>query len=155
MGFCDVRDPAKETRWLPGFLLSMAWLAGFSYLMCYSADRITESFGIPSALMGVTVCAVGTSFPNFYASLIMAKAGRSSMAIANALGSNIQNIFIALALPWVVRTMVPSPHLFFVGSAGIFANVLAMAVTLLVLLVLVARGRMALDRTAGYVLIGT
>ncbi|KAF4746512.1 hypothetical protein FOZ63_017974, partial [Perkinsus olseni] len=67
MGFCDVRDPAKEARWLPGFLLSMAWLAVFSYLMCYSADRITESFGIPSALMGVTVCAVGTSFPNFYA----------------------------------------------------------------------------------------
>ncbi|KAF4693998.1 hypothetical protein FOZ60_009437 [Perkinsus olseni] len=154
MGFCDVRDPSKEARWLPGFLLSMAWLAVFSYLMCYSADRITESFGIPSALMGVTVCAVGTSFPNFYASLIMAKAGRSSMAIANALGSNIQNIFIALALPWIVRTMTPSPHLFFVGSAGIFANVLAMAVTLLVLLVLVARGRMALDRTAGYVLIG-
>ncbi|KAF4750005.1 hypothetical protein FOZ63_024606, partial [Perkinsus olseni] len=66
-------------------------------------EAVTETFRrlLMSALMGVTVCAVGTSFPNFYASLIMAKAGRSSTAIANALGSNIQNIFIALALPWI------------------------------------------------------
>eukprot|EP00453_Perkinsus_chesapeaki_P003083 CAMPEP_0185915288 /NCGR_PEP_ID=MMETSP0924C-20121207/2223_1 /TAXON_ID=321610 /ORGANISM="Perkinsus chesapeaki, Strain ATCC PRA-65" /LENGTH=71 /DNA_ID=CAMNT_0028639065 /DNA_START=27 /DNA_END=239 /DNA_ORIENTATION=+ len=71
MGFCDVRDPSKESRWLAGFILSMAWLAVFSYVMCFSSDRITDAFGISSALMGVTVCAVGTSFPNFYASLIM------------------------------------------------------------------------------------
>ena len=33
----------------------------------------------------------------------MAKAGRADMAIANALGSNVQNVFLALAIPWLMR----------------------------------------------------
>ena len=71
-------------RWIQCFGVSMAWLALFSYLMVTAADGLHEGFGIPMDLLGITVCAVGTSFPNFWASILMAKQGRASMAVANA-----------------------------------------------------------------------
>lgn len=40
------------------------------------------------------------------------------MAIANALGSNIQNIFVALALPWTLTTILSNPHPFKVSAKG-------------------------------------
>ena len=50
---------------------------------------------------GITVCAIGTSFPNAVASVLMAQQNKPAAAIANALGSNVQNVFLAMALPWV------------------------------------------------------
>ena len=87
----------------------MAWLAAFSYAVCWTADQLTTDFHIPSAVVGLTVAAVGTSFANLASSLIEARRGNTEMAVANALGSNIQNIFLALA---VVRDPPPNLHLF-------------------------------------------
>ena len=53
---------------------------------------------------GITVCAIGTSFPNAVASVLMAQQNKPAAAIANALGSNVQNVFLAMALPWVFRS---------------------------------------------------
>ena len=52
---------------------------------------------------GITVCAIGTSFPNAVASVLMAQQNKPAAAIANALGSNVQNVFLAMALPWATR----------------------------------------------------
>lgn len=32
------------------------------------------------------------------------------MAVANALGSNVQNVFLALALPWTLKTLFAADH---------------------------------------------
>merc|ERR1712232_684985 len=88
--------PKRRKLWPLTFFMAMVWLAFFSYWICFMADRITEEFGIPSSLLGLTLTAIGTSFPNCIASVIVARRGQCSMAIANALGSNIQNVFLAL-----------------------------------------------------------
>merc|ERR1711974_546263 len=60
------------------------------------------------AFLGVTVCAVGTSFPNAIASVLMSKQDKSAAAIANALGSNVQNVFLAMAMPWLIYMATPT-----------------------------------------------
>jgi len=62
---------------------------------------------IPTAFLGITVCAIGTSFPNAVASVIMSQQNKPAAAIANALGSNVQNVFLAMAIPWLCFQTMP------------------------------------------------
>lgn len=101
--FCDVKDLKKENRYPFCFFGAMCWLAFYSWMMLEVADQIHYNIpAIPSSFLGITVCAVGTSFPNCIASIIMAQQNKPAAAIANALGSNVQNVFLAMALPWVI-----------------------------------------------------
>jgi len=105
----DVKDIQKESRWPLCFLGAMGWLAVFSFLMLEVATQINSQIPqLSMAFLGVTVCAVGTSFPNAIASILMSKQDKSAAAIANALGSNVQNVFLAMALPWIIFMATPT-----------------------------------------------
>merc|ERR1712135_280861 len=99
----DVKQIEKQGRWPLCFVGAMCWLAFFSWLMLVVANEINCNIPVLSnAFLGITVCAVGTSFPNAVASILMAKQDKPAAAIANALGSNVQNVFLAMALPWCI-----------------------------------------------------
>merc|ERR1719491_416070 len=90
------------------FAGAMFWLAMFSYAMLEMANCIHYNIpSVPTAFLGITVCAIGTSFPNAVASVIMASQNKPAAAIANALGSNVQNVFLAMAMPWVIFQCFP------------------------------------------------
>merc|ERR1719382_2182188 len=97
----DVKDIKKEGRWPLCFLGAMFWLAIFSWGMLEIAEQINYNIpALPNSFLGITVCAIGTSFPNAVASILMAQ--QNKPAAANALGSNVQNVFLAMAMPWVI-----------------------------------------------------
>ncbi|CAK0837397.1 unnamed protein product [Prorocentrum cordatum] len=97
----DVKDIRKEDRWPLCFVGSMIWLAFQSWVLLEACDAIHYHIpAIPTSYLGITVCAVGTSFPNAVASVILAQQGKPDAAVANAVGSCVQNIFVAMALPW-------------------------------------------------------
>merc|ERR1719238_1425378 len=50
--------------------------------------------------MGLVFISAGTTVPHFLSSIIVAKEGQGDMAICNAIGSNIFNIFMGLGFPW-------------------------------------------------------
>merc|ERR1712087_189764 len=104
MGFAvDVKDVTKQGRWPLCFMGAMVWLAIFSYFMLEIAETIHYNIPmLPNAFLGITVCAIGTSFPNAVASILMSQQNKPAAAIANALGSNVQNVFLAMALPWMI-----------------------------------------------------
>ena len=43
--------------------------------------------------MGISVSAAGTSFPNLFASMVVARQGLGNMAVSNALGGNVRLVF--------------------------------------------------------------
>lgn len=57
--------------------------------------------GIPSTIMGVTVLAAGTSIPDALSSVDVAQDRQGNMAVANAVGSNVFDIWLGLGLPWL------------------------------------------------------
>jgi len=133
--------------------MSMVWLAVFSYCMCATADKIHKNFGLTEDLLGITLCALGTSFPNFYASVLIARENRSEMAIANALGSNIQNVLLALGFPWACATVAFGEYE--ISSAGIEIGIVWMAGTLALVLYLAVSNNFQLRSEHGVVMILT
>jgi len=98
-------DKPELQKWYPvSFMMSMTWLALFAYGVVAACDGIHKGFGISEALLGFTVAAAGTSFPNVFSGMVVSRQGKTSMAIANALGANVQNVFLALAVPWTIQT---------------------------------------------------
>lgn len=109
----DMDNPHLQ-KWYPlAFVMSMAWLAVFAFLVVGVCNGIHDDFGISTVVLGFTVAAAGTSFPNVFSGMVVSRQGKPSMAIANALGANVQNVFIALAIPWSIQC-------FFVNRGGSF-----------------------------------
>jgi len=131
----DVKQIEKQGRWPLCFVGAMCWLAFFSWLMLVVANEINCNIPVLSnAFLGITVCAVGTSFPNAVASILMAKQNQPAAAIANALGSNVQNVFLAMALPWVIYICIASGFQpYHAKAAGVKEGVVWMMGTLLIL----------------------
>jgi|ERR1711924_350633 len=150
----DVKDIRKEGRWAMCFCGAMSWLAVFSYGMLEIAEQIHCNINvIPNAFLGITVCAVGTSFPNAIASIIMAQQNKPAAAIANALGSNVQNVFLAMALPWVIYCCTQNLDSIPQNVAGINEGVAWMFGTLVLVFIMVVMPPFcAMNKSYGYLL---
>ncbi|GMH41821.1 hypothetical protein BSKO_09731 [Bryopsis sp. KO-2023] len=91
-----------QTWYLATFTMSIVWIGGISWYMVEWAADIGCILGIPDAIMGVTVLAAGTSIPDAMSSIVVAKQGMGDMAVANAVGSNVFDIWLGLGLPWMI-----------------------------------------------------
>jgi len=93
-------------KWWPlSIIISLAWISGFVYLMVELANSMGCILNVHPVVMGLTVLAVGTSFPDFISSIYSAKAGYGDMAVANCLGSNIFDVLLCLGLPWFLSSV--------------------------------------------------
>lgn len=62
------------------------------------ASSIAAILGVPEAIIGVTIVAVGTSLPELAVSVSAARKGSVGIALGNVLGSNILNVFFIMGL---------------------------------------------------------
>lgn len=66
------------------------------------ATRVASAIGVPDAVVGLTVVAVGTSLPELATSVIAAVRGHSDVAVGNVVGSNTFNVLAILGTTSVV-----------------------------------------------------
>eukprot|EP01129_Flabellula_baltica_P013819 TRINITY_DN6499_c0_g3_i1.p1 TRINITY_DN6499_c0_g3~~TRINITY_DN6499_c0_g3_i1.p1 ORF type:complete len:493 (-),score=83.58 TRINITY_DN6499_c0_g3_i1:16-1494(-) len=83
------------------FFICLMWMAFLTWLMTLMTTKLGCVFKVHEAIMGLTVLAIGTSMPDCLSSIYVARSGKGSMAVSNALGSNIFDILLALGLPWL------------------------------------------------------
>lgn len=83
----------------------LAALVGGAQLIVPAATNIAASFGVSSAVIGLTVVALGTSLPELATSVIAAMKKNSDIALGNVVGSNIFNIFMVLASSAIIRPL--------------------------------------------------
>lgn len=95
--------PVRATLAIIGGLIGLI-LGG--KLVVDNATVIAQQFGVSDALIGLTVVAVGTSLPELVTSVVAAMRGKLGLAIGNAIGSNIFNIFWVLGLSAVINPVV-------------------------------------------------
>jgi len=67
------------------------------------AEQISADLGVSQSVIGLTLIAGATSLPELVTSIIAATKKNSAMAIGNAVGSNIFNIFFVLGVSAVIR----------------------------------------------------
>ena len=76
----------------------------------HSACGLAHRFGLPDAVAGVSIVALGTSAPELTVAVLAALRGHPDLAVANIIGSNIFNLGIILggcAAIWTVPTTRP------------------------------------------------
>lgn len=92
------------------------------------AVGLAAAMGVPTALIGLTVVAVGTSLPELSASVMASRKGETDLAIGNVIGSNIFNLLFVLGVTATIRP-VPVPA----GGNADLAAMIAFAVALLLI----------------------
>ncbi|PIR13471.1 sodium:proton exchanger [Candidatus Falkowbacteria bacterium CG11_big_fil_rev_8_21_14_0_20_39_10] len=111
------------------------------------AVELAKFFGLSEALIGLTIVAVGTSLPEFAASVVAAKRGQTDIAVGNVVGSNIFNFLWVLGLSATISPISFNPILNF--------DILFLMIVSILLLVLIYIGRRnILARQEGMVLVG-
>lgn len=114
-------------------LQSLAGLALLIYsaqLMVAAAEVIARAFGIEEAVIGATVVAVGTSIPEFAASLVAVGRGHYAIGIGNIIGSNLMNlgfVFGSICLFAPYQPIPPNIAHKLVPAMGLFTLVLVPA----------------------------
>jgi K+-dependent Na+/Ca+ exchanger-like protein len=105
----------NEKHYYLVFLQSIIIIAGLSWVLVEMAVLVSEHFNIPEGIIALTVLAVGTSIPDLFSSMIVARQGRGDMAVSNAIGSNIFDILVGLGLPFAIFMLIHGGN---VGSGG-------------------------------------
>jgi cation:H+ antiporter len=67
------------------------------------AGKISDDLGVSQSVIGLTLIAGATSLPELVTSIIAAMKKNSAIAIGNAVGSNIFNIFFVLGISATIR----------------------------------------------------
>jgi cation:H+ antiporter len=113
----------------------LALLVGGSELLISGATGIARIMGIPEAVVGLSIVAVGTSLPELATSAAAAVRGHSDVAVGNVIGSNIFNIMFILGATSLVQTIPVSETM---ASTDVFV---ALGVTAVFAPLLLVRGR--------------
>lgn len=79
-------------------MLGAAAIAYGGDLVVDSASTIATKFGMSPTLVGLTICAIGTSLPELVTSIVAARKNQADMALGNVIGSNIFNILFVLGI---------------------------------------------------------
>ena len=74
-------------------------------LVVSSAEEIAAGFGLSETLIGLTVCAIGTSLPELVTSMVATRKGEDDMAFGNVIGSCLFNILMILGITSAIRPM--------------------------------------------------
>lgn len=130
---------------------SLAIITGFIMLI-WSADRFiigaaatARNFDVPPLIIGLTIVGFGTSAPEMMVAGFASFGGSPSMAIGNALGSNIANITLVLGVAALITPL------------DVHSRILKKELPILLfasLVVLVLLSDMTLSRIDGFILLG-
>jgi len=95
------------------FILAMGGLIFGADFIVHQSERIALRFNISEFIIGSTLIALGTSLPEMATSIAASLEGKPEIAIANAVGSNILNITLVLAVIFIIsKRFVPERDFF-------------------------------------------
>lgn len=94
----EVRDALAEAN--VGFKRHIMLVIGGIALLVYGSEVLlsgaiaaAETLGVSEAVVGLTLVALGTSLPELATTIAAARRGQGEIALGNAVGSNIFNVF--------------------------------------------------------------
>jgi len=134
------------------FSSSIVVIGLLSWWLVNLAIKISSSIGIPEVIIALTVIAIGTSVPDLVSSTIVAKRGRSGMAINNAIGSNVFDILIGLGLPFMLLHFFTKAKVV-VNLGGLNIAFWFLMSSIVIVLSLFLLGKWKTKRIFGYLLI--
>ena len=81
--------------------------------LVYAASSVALALGVSTAVVGLTVIALGTSLPELAASITCVLKRHDDLAIGNIVGSNILNLLVVLPFPGLLSSGSIEKELFY------------------------------------------
>jgi len=107
-------DPEQKVLPMP-LWKALLWIVGGLAMLIIGgnffvdgATSIARSLGVSESIIGLTLVAAGTSLPELATSIVAAMKKNPEMAIGNAIGSNLFNVFFVLGCTASVTPLHPA-----------------------------------------------
>jgi len=144
----------KRKKFFPiAFIVSIVWIAVFSYFMVWWATLAGETIGISDAVMGLTFLAAGTSVPDLITSVLVAKEGKGDMAVSSSIGSNLFDVTVGLPLPWLLYTIINGKAME-VNSVGMGCSIGMLFIMLLLVFCSIVAFKWEMTKPMGGIMLG-
>ncbi len=143
--------PAQKHYYIV-FIESVVIIAALSWLLVELAILVSATLNIPESIVALTVIAVGTSIPDLFSSMIVARQGRGDMAVSNAIGSNIFDILVGLGLPFLIFLAI-SGGVVDSGGGNLTSSVIILFASVILLFVLLISRRWKVGKPTGIILL--
>ncbi|RBP50668.1 calcium/sodium antiporter [Arenicella xantha] len=98
----DAMSMSKSTLWTA---VGLALLILSSQVLIWGAVTLAAAVGMSDLVIGLTIVAFGTSFPELATSIIAARKGEHDIAIGNVVGSNMFNLLAVVGVAGVIQPM--------------------------------------------------
>ena len=105
------REPGADIQTL-SLPVSLLYIVGGLAAVIFGGDLVVDkaciiarSWGVSQNFIGLTIIAVGTSLPELVTSIVATRKGDSSLALGNAIGSNLFNILFILGMSSVISPL--------------------------------------------------
>lgn len=108
----EISTVPKSVLWtVIAVALGLLLLIAGSQVLLAGAIGIAAHFGVPEAVIGLTLVAVGTSLPELSISVIAAIRRHADVAVGNILGSNIFNLLGILGISALLQPLPVHPRI--------------------------------------------
>lgn len=87
------------------FILGFVLLVKGADLLVDGSSSIAKKYGISNIVIGLTIVAFGTSFPELMVSALASFRGNEGVAFGNIIGSNISNTLLILGVSAIIRSL--------------------------------------------------
>ena len=102
----------KSVLWtVTAVVLGLLLLIAGSQVLLVGAIGIAAHFGVPEAVIGLTLVSIGTSLPELSISVIAAIRRHADVAVGNILGSNIFNLLGILGVSALLQPLPVHPRI--------------------------------------------
>ncbi len=101
----DIPDQLANKGWVSILVAAMGGMFAIVYgtdFLVYGAVKIATELGVSEEIIGLTIVAIGTSFPELATSCVAAFRHQNGIALGNVLGSNIWNIVFIMGATSVI-----------------------------------------------------
>jgi len=142
--------PSENYVWT--FFVAIVFIIILSYILVEATLVFAAGVGIPPVIVALTLLAAGTSAPDLISSIEVAKEGRGGMAVANAIGSDIFDVFIGLGFPWMVAILFLGKSVIEIDVGDLWVSIGILVATTLVLYAFLHTKR-ELSRNEGIILL--
>lgn len=88
-----ITTPSPRAPYFLTLLVSIIWIGIISYLLAWFLTVVGYNLGVPDAIMGITVLAIGTSIPEVVSSYIICRKGKVRFLIFRHVSLFSYNLF--------------------------------------------------------------
>ena len=97
------------TRSILLFALGAGLIIVGSRFLVTSGQNLAAALGVPSAIIGFSVVAVGTSLPELVTGVTAARKGVPDLSLGNIIGANVLNLFLVVGLSSAIHPLSLDP----------------------------------------------